>query len=462
MSQRKKIILNAFNENCVGHINHGLWTHPRDRSHEYKTIAHWTDLAKTLERGLFDGIFIADILGVYDIYQANVDVTLRESVQLPINDPLLLVSAMAAVTQHLGLGVTVNILSEHPYLLARKFSTLDHLSNGRFGWNIVTGYLDSAAKAIGLNQQVIHDERYDRADETLDVLYKLLEGSWEDDAVVNDKAARVYADPRKVHQIRHHGRFHQLEGYHLSEPSVQRTPVLYQAGASGRGQAFAAKHAEAVFIGGNDKARVKKTVDGLRQQVVQAGRHADDLKIVLGVSVVPGKTHAEALEKHADYVRHASPEAGLAHFSSSIGVDLSRYELDEPIVLSHTNSIQSSLKVIEQLGGTRRKLLEYFSLGGRYAAIVGDPSEVAEELISWVDETGIDGFNLTRTVVPESFVDFVDLVVPELQSRGAYKTAYGEGSLRNKLFARGDRLPLRHTASSHRIQAAVIDEKSAV
>ena len=369
---------------------------------------------------------------------------------------------MAAVTQHLGLGVTVNILSEHPYLLARKFSTLDHLSNGRFGWNIVTGYLDSAAKAIGLNQQVIHDERYDRADETLDVLYKLLEGSWEDDAVVNDKAARVYADPRKVHQIRHHGRFHQLEGYHLSEPSVQRTPVLYQAGASGRGQAFAAKHAEAVFIGGNDKARVKKTVDGLRQQVVQAGRHADDLKIVLGVSVVPGKTHAEALEKHADYVRHASPEAGLAHFSSSIGVDLSRYELDEPIVLSHTNSIQSSLKVIEQLGGTRRKLLEYFSLGGRYAAIVGDPSEVAEELISWVDETGIDGFNLTRTVVPESFVDFVDLVVPELQSRGAYKTAYGEGSLRNKLFARGDRLPLRHTASSHRIQAAVIDEKSAV
>jgi long-chain alkane monooxygenase len=451
MSQRKKIILNAFNENCVGHINHGLWTHPRDRSNEYKTLGFWTDLAKTLERGLFDGIFIADILGVYDLYQGNVDVTLRESVQLPINDPLLLVSAMAAVTQHLGLGVTVNILSEHPYLLARKFSTLDHLSNGRFGWNIVTGYLDSAAKAIGLEQQLIHDERYDRADETLDVLYKLLEGSWEDDAVVHDKLARVYADPRKVHPIRHQGRFHQIEGYHLSEPSIQRTPVLYQAGTSGRGQLFAARHAEAVFIGGNNKAQVKQTVDSLRHQVVQAGRKAEDLKIVLGVSVVPARTHAEAVEKHADYVRHASPEAGLAHFSSSIGIDLSRYELDEPIVLDHTNSIQSSLKVIAQLGGTRRKLLEYFSLGGRYSAIVGDPDEVAEELISWVDETGIDGFNLTRTVVPESFTDFVDLIVPALQSRGAYKTAYGEGSLRNKLFGHGDRLPARHHAASHPI-----------
>lgn len=446
----KHIILNAFNENCVGHINHGLWTHPRDRSSEYNTLSFWTDMARTLERGLFDGMFIADILGVYDVYQGNVDVTLKEAVQLPINDPILLVSAMAAATQHLGFGVTVNALSEHPYLLARRFTTLDHLTQGRFGWNIVTGYLDSAARAIGQDNQLLHDERYDRAEEALEVLYKLLEGSWSDEAVVNDKQRRVYADPRHVRPIKHQGRYYQVEGYHLGEPSPQRTPVLYQAGTSGRGQQFAAEHAEAIFIGGNDKAAVRRTVQTLREQVVQAGRRADDIKVVLGVSVVPGHTTAEARDKHAEYVRYASPEAGLAHFSSSIGVDLSRYGLDEPIAVESTNAIQSSLRVIEQLGGTRRKLLEHFSLGGRYPAIVGNAAQVADELQSWVEDTGIDGFNITRTVVPESFEDFVDIVVPELQDRGLHKTAYAPGTLRHKLFGEGNRLPARHAGSRAR------------
>ncbi len=450
MTQKKQLILNAFNENCVGHINHGLWTHPRDRTTEYNTLEYWIDMARTLERGLFDGIFIADILGVYDVYQGSIDLTLRESVQLPVNDPLLLVSAMAAATRHLGFGITVNPLSEHPYLLARRFSTLDQLTRGRFGWNIVTGYLDSAARAIGQQQQLLHDERYERADEYLDLLYQLLEGSWEDDAVKRDKAARIFADPSKVHQVRHHGRYYDVEGYHLCEPSPQRTPVLFQAGTSGRGQLFAARHAEAVFIGGNDKAAVRKTVQELRGQVVKAGRRADDLKIVLGVTVVPAATGQEARDKHDDYARHASPEAGLAHFSSSIGIDLSRYGLEEPIELGHTNAIQSSVRALQQLGGTRRKLLEHFQLGGRYPAIVGDGNQVADELQTWVDETGIDGFNITRTVVPESFEDFVDFVVPELQNRGIYKTAYAEGSLRHKLFGQGDRLPERHTAAQFR------------
>ena len=450
MTHKKPLLLNAFNENCVGHINHGLWTHPRDRSTDYHTIEYWTDMARTLERGLFDGLFIADILGVYDVHQGNIDLTLRESVQLPVNDPMLLVSAMAAVTRHLGFGVTVNPLSEHPYLLARRFSTLDQLTRGRLGWNIVTGYLDSAARAIGQSRQLRHDERYERADECLDVLYQLLEGSWEDDAVRRDKAARVFADPAKVHQVRHHGRYYDVEGYHLCEPSPQRTPVLFQAGTSGRGQVFAARHAEAVFIGGNDKAVVRETVRQLREQAVQAGRRPDDIKIVLGVTVVPAATGQEARDKHDDYARHASPEAGLAHFSASLGIDLSRYGLDEPIEPGQTHAIQSSLRALQQLGGTRRKLLEHFRLGGRYPAIVGDGRQVADELQSWVDETGIDGFNVTRTVVPESFEDFVDFVVPELQNRGLHKTAYAEGSLRHKLFGQGDRLPARHAAAQFR------------
>ncbi|MGF6976051.1 FMN-dependent oxidoreductase (nitrilotriacetate monooxygenase family) [Paraburkholderia sp. JPY465] len=266
---KKQIILNAFTMNCVGHINHGLWTHPRDRSTDYRKLGYWTDLARLLERGLFDGLFIADIVGVYDIYQQSANVTLKESVQLPVNDPMMLVSAMAAATRHLGFGITVNLTYEAPYLLARRFSTLDHLTEGRIGWNIVTGYLDSAARAMGRGEMTPHDERYDRADEYLDVLYKLWEGSWEDDAVLRDREGRVFADPSKVHKLDHHGRYYDVEGYHLSEPSPQRTPVLFQAGSSGRGQAFAVRHAECVFVSSQSKEGTRRLVHALRQQAAE-------------------------------------------------------------------------------------------------------------------------------------------------------------------------------------------------
>lgn len=450
MTQKKQILLNAFNMNCVGHINHGLWTHPRDRSTEYNTLEHWTGIARTLERGLFDGLFIADIVGVYDVYQRDVDVTLRESIQLPVNDPLLLVSAMAAVTQHLGFGVTVNLSYEQPYLLARRFSTLDHLTRGRIGWNIVTGYLDSAARAMGLSQQIAHDERYDRADEYLELLYKLWEGSWEEGAVRRDRQSRVFAEPSKVHKVRHDGRYFRMEGYHLAEPSPQRTPVLFQAGSSGRGQRFAARHAECVFISPPSKEVARKTVQALREQLVLAGRRPDDVKVFVGTAVVPGASAKEAQEKYADYRHYASREAGLAHFAASTGIDYARYDMDAPVDYANTNAIESATRTAQQHGWTRRKLLELFELGGRYPAIVGDASHVADELQSWIEETGVDGFNLSRTVVPESYEDFVDLVVPELQNRGIYKTAYAEGSLRRKLFDAGDRLPGRHAAAQFR------------
>ncbi|EGI77722.1 LLM class flavin-dependent oxidoreductase [Hylemonella gracilis] len=450
MSQSKQILLNAFNMNCVGHINHGLWTHPRDESTRYNTLSYWTQLAKTLERGLFDGLFLADIVGVYDVYQGNVDTTLRESIQLPVNDPLLLVSAMAAVTQKLGFGVTVNLTYEQPYLLARRFSTLDHLTQGRIGWNIVTGYLDSAARAMGLAQQLPHDERYDRADEYLDVLYQLWEGSWADDAVHRDKAARRFADPSRVRPVKHHGTYFDVEGYHLSEPSPQRTPVLYQAGSSGRGQRFAARHAECVFISSPNKAAARKTVQDLREQLVLAGRRPDDVKVFVGAAVVSGPTTALAQEKYADYRNYVSREAGLAHFAASTGVDFSAYDLDAPVDYSPGNAIESASQTARQQGWTRRKLLELFELGGRYPAIVGNAAEVADELQSWVEEAGVDGFNLSRTVVPESYEDFIDLVVPELQNRGLYKTGYAEGSLRHRLFGEGDRLPERHAAHAFR------------
>lgn len=450
----KQILLNAFNMNCVGHINHGLWTHPRDDSAEYHTLEYWIELARTLERGLFDGVFLADIIGVYDVYQDSVELTLKESIQLPVNDPLLLVPAMAAVTRHLGFGVTANLSYEPPYLFARRMSTLDHLSRGRAGWNIVTGYLDSGARAMGLTQQAEHDQRYERAEDYLTLLYKLWEGSWEDDAVRRDKAARVFADPAKVHRVQHDGAYYRLDGYHLCEPSRQRTPVLYQAGTSPRGQRFAARHAECVFIAAQDRDSTRAVVRGLREQAQAAGRRPEDLKIFVGVSVIAGRTQRAAEEKFDEYWHYASAEAGLAHFAASTGVDFARYGLDEAIDYGRGNAIQSASATAQRNAFTRRQLLERFRLGSRYPTLVGDGARIAAELQDWVEDTGIDGFNLTRTVTPESWTDFIDWVVPELQTRGAYKTAYAEGSLRHKLFGAGDRLPARHTAARWRPPAA--------
>lgn len=440
MPAKKEIILNAFTMNCVGHINHGLWSHPRDRSQDYTRLDYWTSLARTLEGGLFDAVFIADIVGVYDVYQESIDLTARESIQLPVNEPTLLVPAMAAVTQNLGFGVTVNTNVEHPYTFARRFSTLDHLTQGRVGWNIVTGYLDSAARAVGHDAMAEHDTRYDRADDYLDLCTKLWETSWDDDAVRRDRAARIYADPSKIHQVRHDGPYYQSSGYHLAEPSPQRTPVLFQAGTSGRGKIFAAEHAECVFISAPDKATAKATARSLRAAVVAAGRREDDIKILAGISVVTGATAAEAEARLSDYLAHASLEAGLAHFAAGSGIDFSRYGLDEAISYGPTNAIQSTTQIARQRGFTKRQLLEQLRLGGRYPLITGDGASVAAELESWMVEGEIDGFNLTRTVVPECWEDFVAFVVPALQARGIHKTAYRAGALRHKLFGRGARL----------------------
>jgi len=401
-------------------------------------------LARTLEKGQFDAIFIADITGVYDVYQQGVDLTLKESVQLPVNDPAIIISAMAAVTQHLGFGVTANLTYEPPYLLARRFSTLDHLTGGRVGWNIVTGYLESAAKAIGLDNQVPHDRRYDQAEEYLQLMYKLWEGSWEPGSVIKDRQQRIYADPTKVHKIQHAGEFYRSEGYHLCEPSPQRTPLLFQAGTSDKGIAFAGRHAECSFISGGTPDKTREQVNRLRQAAVDAGRRPDDIRLYVGVNVVVAATEAEAKSKHQEYLRYASPEAGLAHYSSTTGIDLARYELDEPIGYAETQAIDSVTRRFKESRITRRQLLEQHALGGRYPTLVGDPVQIADALVSLVDDTGIDGFNLARIVTPESYEDFATYVVPELQNRGRYKTHYAEGTIREKLFAAEPWLPGRH------------------
>ena len=452
----RPVRLNAFDMNCVAHQSPGLWRHPDDQAWRYKDLSYWTDLAQLLERGHFDGLFIADVLGIYDVYGGNRNATVKEATQVPVNDPILLISAMAHVTEELGFGITASISFEHPYPFARRMSTLDHLTEGRVGWNVVTSYLDSGAKNLGQVAQLTHDNRYDVADEYLEVCYKLWEGSWEDGAVIRDRETGVFTDPSKVHAIGHEGEHFQVPGVHLCEPSPQRSPVIYQAGASGRGKQFAAENAESIFIAPPTKAIAKEGVADIRRRMVEAGRGAYDARIYTLVTVIVDETHEQALKKYDELRSYASDEGGLVLMSGWMGVDLSKYDLDDPIGDVESNAIQSAVTAFQTAdpdGGewTVRDIAEWATIGGIGPRIVGSAAEVADELQAWIEETDVDGFNLAYAITPGTFEDIVEHLVPELQRRGAYPTGPNPGTLRDRLFGEGDRLPERHRGASFRV-----------
>jgi FMN-dependent oxidoreductase (nitrilotriacetate monooxygenase family) len=449
------IRLNAFAMNTPIHQSPGLWRHPRDRSTEFNRLPLWLDLARLLERGLFDGIFLADVLGPYDVYGGNARAAVARGAQLPVNDPLLLVPAMAAVTTNLGFGVTVSLSYEPPYLMARRFSTLDHLTDGRMGWNIVTGYLDSAARAMGQGQQRGHDDRYAVAEDYMAAIYKLWEQSWEDGAVLADRARGLYADPDRVHVIRHESAHLALEALHLSQPSPQRTPVLYQAGSSPAGQAFAARHAECVFVSGPSAAVIGPRVAKLRRALVAAGRPPDAVKVFALATAILAPTAAEAQDKLAEYRRYVDHEGALVLMAGWLGVDFAGYALDQKIRFIDNDAGRAAMENFTRgdpgRDWTVGEAAEHVALGGAGPVFTGAAWEVAEAMSAWMAQTGVDGFNLSYAVLPESFEDVVDLLIPELQSRGLYKTAYAPGALREKLFGCGPRLLPPHPAAAFRM-----------
>ncbi|MEQ1079530.1 LLM class flavin-dependent oxidoreductase [Acinetobacter seifertii] len=450
----KKISFNAFEMNCIAHQSPGLWRHPQDRSVEYKDLEYWTDLAQILERGFFDGIFIADVLGIYDVYHQSAEHALTGAVQVPVNDPLQIVPAMAAVTKHLGFGVTTSISFEHPYPFARRISTLDHLTKGRVGWNIVTSYLESGSKNLGLKTQVNHDNRYDIADEYLEVLYKLWEGSWEEGSVLRDRENGIFADHKKVHPIQHEGKYFTVPGIHICEPSPQRTPVLYQAGASSRGQKFASQNAECVFIAAPSKIATKKVVQGIRQKLAQEGRDPYSVKIYALLSIVTDENDAKAQAKFREYQSYGSYDGALTLLSGWSGVDFSQYQPTDKVEYIQTNAIQSLLDSYVNADPERvwtiEEIANWNSLGGNGPVLVGSAETVSDALQQWVEDTDIDGFNLAYILAHQTFADVVEFIVPELQKRGVYQTSYTQGTLREKLFGAGPYLPENHRGAKYR------------
>ena len=447
----KRMLMNAFSMNCVSHIQQGLWVRKDTRQLEYNQLDPWVELAQILEKGCFDALFLADVIGVYDSYRGGPETSIIEGMQTPVNDPAMLVPAMAYATENLGFAFTSSVLQSHPFAFARQMSTLDHLTRGRVAWNIVTSYLPNAGLNFGLDGLPSHDERYDLADEYLDVVYKLWEGSWEDDAVLRDTELGIYADPAKVHPINHVGKHFNVAGPHLSEPSPQRTPLLFQAGSSTRGRRFAAKHAECMFIVDSRRSLTgaASVISDVRSQAVRNGRRPEDIQFFQGLSPVVGGTEAEAKVKEAEYLEQFSTEGALAHLSGSIGIDLSDIDLDQPLKSIDTRSMRGMVKgLIESTPDQTQTFRDLIRTRNAGQFLTGSPEQIADALQDW-QKAGVDGFNLIYSVTPGTFVDFIEAVVPILQTRGLMQKEYAPGPLREKMFGYG-RLPARHLAAGFR------------
>src|SRR5690625_1156337 len=442
----KRIQVNGFEMGTPGHINHGLWALPGNRRVDYAKLDYWIDLARTLERGLFDAVFIADVVGTYDTYKGSRDPALRAGVQIPNIDPTLVISAMAAVTEHLAFAVTGTTTYEPPFGWARRLSTLDHLTGGRFAWNVVTGYLPDAAKNFGLSEQIKHDDRYELAEEFMDVVYHLFESSWDSDAVIQDAASGVYTDPARVHEISYQGKFFNVAGPHLSEPSPQRTPVIYQAGTSDRGKAFAARHAEGTFLLPRDDEQAKADIADLRRLTQEAGRDPHDIKAFLGVEIVTGHSEEEVNAKVQTLVRHRDLEGHLTLFGGWAGIDLSGDDTDKYLEYKAGDAMQTFEKMWAE--GKNRKnvgeLVQHHSHpANNKLFIASTPDKVADRLEQLIDGTDADGIKHIQHLSPATVRDLPDLIVPELQKRGRYRTEYTPGeTLRERMIGRGNGLPL--------------------
>ncbi|MDX1891310.1 NtaA/DmoA family FMN-dependent monooxygenase [Mycolicibacterium sp. 050158] len=396
------------------------------------------------------GIFFADVIGLYGDFGGSYEKYVQSGLQIPSNDPSVIASAIAYATNDLGIAITSSVIQEHPFNFARKISTLDHASNGRIAWNIVTNALVNGARNFGYDALEEHDERYRWADEYVDVAYKLWEGSWDDGALLQDRERGLHGDYAKIHEIDHVGKRYRVEGPHLVAPSPQRTPVLFQAGSSTAGRDFAARNAEAQFIITPGPEQARALIDDTRRRVVAAGREPGDLKFFQGLHFVVGSTEAEAQRRAAELEESIDLEAMVAHLSGAVGVDFGGYSLDTPLgAIAKTDGTRSIVAwVRESVSGREATVRDLGLLQGRNSRVVGTPEGIAEQLTRWRD-AGVDGINVVNATIPGSYEEFVDHVIPVLQQRGLAQREYTPGTTRAKLFG-SDLLPARHPAARYR------------
>ena len=438
----KQMHLALITNHSVSPHSIGAWRLPKSyRGFDFAKPQFWQHIARTLERGKFDLLFLSDSNNLHDNYANSPDAAIRYAAQFPRHDPMPLVPVCSAVTQHLGIGVTVSTAYSHPFALARHFATLDHLSGGRVGWNIVASGGRAEAENFGREKVMDHDERYEYADEFVELCCKLWR-SWEPDAVVMDRETGQYADASKVHRVEHVGKYFQCRGPLNVIPSPQGRPLLIQAGASPRGLRFAVKHAEIQFAVRGSPEGMKRYRRGLNEALREQERSPADMKVLWGLNVIVDETKAGAKAKQDALQTVMHDEAALALMSGHFNCDLSRLPADEPIRKVETDGIQGMIDMVMQDFGEDVTLLEAarrYGTGVGVMSVVGTPTVVADRLEELYDIGEGDGFMLMTQSLPGSVSDLVDLLVPELQRRGRFRTKYEGQTLRGSFF--GENFP---------------------
>ncbi|TYQ25376.1 LLM class flavin-dependent oxidoreductase [Pseudanabaena sp. UWO310] len=434
MTEKRKIRLGAFLMSSGHHV--AAWRYPDANAEGGLDFNHFRKIAQTAERGKFDTIFFADGVSVRDRGQDK-DIISRAG-HVAHFEPITLLSALSVVTEHIGLIATVSTTYNEPYHLARKFASLDYLSGGRAGWNLVTSATDSEAKNFNLEKHPDHAPRYQRAREFVDVV-KGLWDSWEDDAFIRDKESGIFFDPDKFHVPNHKGEYFSVRGpLNVARP-IQGYPVIVQAGSSEDGKQLAAETAEVIFTAHQTLADAKAFYADVKERAAKFGRNPDHIKIMPGIFPVIGRTEEEAQEKFQKLQDGIDPKVGLALLSSMLGnVDLSAYPLDAPLPdLPETELHQSRQDLLIRLARrenlTIRQLYQWIAGARGHYQLVGTPEQIADHLQEWFINDAADGFNIMPPYLPSGLEEFVDLVIPILQERGLFRTEYEGKTLRENL-----------------------------
>ncbi|GAA4832265.1 LLM class flavin-dependent oxidoreductase [Paenibacillus vulneris] len=412
----------------AGH-HEGAWRHPDTDARQLMQFEHYQRLAQKAEQAKFDSLFMADR---YSVSKKGVAYGALTGLE-----PLTLLTALSVVTKRIGLIATVSTSFNEPFNVARRFATIDHLSSGRAGWNIITSGTDEEARNFNFDRIPGHAERYERASEFVEVATRLWD-SWEDDALVLDQASGTYADSSKVHELHHKGRHFSVEGPLNVPRSPQGRPVLVQAGSSEDGRHFASAVADAIFTAQQTLTDAQAFYSDVKARVRQQGRNPEHVIILPGICPIIGETESEAKEKEAMLHELTNPKYSLLQLSNRVGFDLTAYPLDEPLpeipetVLArgHQSRAQLIIELARTENLTLRQLLLRLAGGRGHRTIAGTAKQIADELEVWFTEGAADGFNIMPQVMKGGLDDFIDLVVPELQRRGLFRTEYKGRTLR--------------------------------
>lgn len=427
MKKLNKIHLAQFLVHGPTYHSLGMWRHPKTISSGFKWDKPelYQHIARVCERGLFDTVFFADLNYIADTYKGAMAPSLMHATQAPEHDPIPLLSFMAAATKKIGVASTFSVSHSHPFYAARLWATLDHLTNGRAGWNVVTSINSNQAANYGEERQST-DNRYDRAHEFMEVCQKLW-NSWDVDAVKMDHENGIFADPEKVNRIEHTGKFFKSRGPLNVTRSPQNGPAIFQAGTSPKGQDFAVKYADAIFAIQPRPEDAANYFNSIKSQMTDIGRDPDACKILFGMQPIIGSSEAEAREKQEEHNALVPLEGGMAILSAHLDFDLSKIPADALMSERNEPELYRMRTRFHKIDGTPMTVAETAARHGQSVSLpqfVGTPQGIADQMEAFINVAGGDGFMLTAIHSPGAIEEFVDLVVPELQKRGIYRKEY--------------------------------------